>query len=46
MVRVLEPDTIVVYSSAPDDIFSTHKEAGINIVAFENYLKEVRKGLK
>jgi len=45
MVQLLAPDTIVVYSYSPDKIFLPYKQAGINIVAFDNYVDMLRKAM-
>ena len=45
MVLTLDPDTIVVYSYCPDDIFLKYKESGINIIAFDNIIVETRKAM-
>ena len=44
MVKILKPNTILVYSYTPDEIFLSYKQAGINIVSFENYTAFVKKG--
>ncbi|MDL2226528.1 DUF4417 domain-containing protein [Deltaproteobacteria bacterium OttesenSCG-928-M10] len=43
MVEVLRPRTIVNYSQTPGDIFGEYREAGIDIIAIENYAQTVRK---
>lgn len=43
MVEVLRPHTILVYGSAPDDIFNIHKAAGINIISYESEISQVYK---
>jgi len=43
MVRRLAPDTIVVYSQAPDDIFGKYRDLGIEIIHIENYHQRIRK---
>jgi len=34
-VKKLAPEAIVVYGSAPDDIFGRYRECGIEIVQFD-----------
>jgi len=36
MLTVLKPETLVVYSCAPDDIFAPVREAGVKIIHIEN----------
>ena len=36
MVEALAPETLVVYSCAPDDIFAPVREAGVKIIHIEN----------
>ena len=46
IVGELAPTTIVVYGSAPEDIFVRHSKAGIRIVAFESDASIAHKGGK
>jgi len=43
MVQRLKPETIIVYGVAPDSIFKTYKDMGINIIAFESEFSKSRK---
>ena len=43
MVERLSPKTIIVYGSAPDDIFKKYRDIGINIVPFESEFSKSRK---
>jgi hypothetical protein len=43
MVRKLNPDSIVVYGPNPEAIFAPYKQAGIHIIAFDNYAKTRRE---
>ena len=43
MVKRLSPRTIIVYGSAPDDIFKKYRDMGINIMAFESEFSKSRK---
>ena len=43
MVKRLSPRTIIVYGSAPDDIFKKYRDMGINIVPFESEFSKSRK---
>ena len=43
MVQRLSPETIIVYGSAPDSIFKTYKDMGINIIVFESEFSKSRK---
>ncbi len=43
LVRRLSPQNIIVYGSAPDDIFKEYKDSGINILAFESEFSKSRK---
>ncbi len=43
MVQRLSPKTIIVYGSAPDSIFKSYKDMGINIIAFESEFSKSRK---
>lgn len=45
MVETLEPSTIVVYSSMPNDIFLFCKEQGIELINLENWQTSFRKGV-
>lgn len=44
MVQRLSPKTIIVYGSAPDNIFKPYEDIGINIIAFESeFSKSIRQ---
>lgn len=43
MVQRLSPKTIIVYGSAPDNIFKPYKDMGIKIIAFESEFSKSRK---
>ena len=43
MVQKLSPKTIIVYGSAPDNIFKPYKDMGIKIIAFESEFSKSRK---
>lgn len=43
LVQELSPKTIIVYGSAPDDIFKPYKDAGINVISFESEFSKSRK---
>lgn len=43
LVQQLTPKTIIVYGSAPNDIFRQYTDAGISIIAFESEFSNVRK---
>lgn len=43
MVKRLSPRTIIVYGSAPDDIFKKYRDMGINIMPFESEFSKSRK---
>ena len=45
VVEVLEPRTIINYSQTPDNIFGEYREAGIDIIAIENYSLTVRQAV-
>ena len=45
MVEVLKPNTIINYSSTPDDIFGEYKDQGIEIIHIENYAITVREAV-
>ena len=36
VVNTLKPKTIVVYGTAPDEIFATYREAGITVLQFDS----------
>lgn len=46
MVRVLKPETIINYSSTPDEIFGDCKEQGIKVIEIANRWETVRKAVK
>ena len=43
LIKRLSPKTIIVYGAAPDDIFKSYKDSGINIIAFESEFSKSRK---
>ena len=43
MVQRLSPKTIIVYGSAPDNIFKPYKDMGINIIALESEFSKSRR---
>lgn len=43
LVKRLAPQTIIVYGSAPDSIFTQYRVAGINIIVFESEFALSRK---
>lgn len=43
MVKKLTPKTILVYGTAPDEIFKEYKDKGINIVVFESEFSKSRR---
>ena len=43
MVQMLSPKTIIVYGSAPDNIFKPYRDMGIKIIAFESEFSKSRK---
>ena len=43
MVQRLSPKIIIVYGSAPDNIFKPYKDMGIKIIAFESEFSKSRK---
>lgn len=43
MIQVLSPHTIIVYGYAPEDIFSSARLSGINILSFDNYFVQICK---
>lgn len=43
MVQKLSPKTIIVYGSAPNEIFEPYRNMGINIIAFESEFAKSRK---
>ena len=45
MIEVLEPKTIVSYSSSPKDIFEKYVDTGIELITIENYAVSVRKAV-
>ena len=46
VVKRLEPETIVVYGSAPDAVFGKYRDAGIHIVQFDSETANAHKGGK
>ena len=46
VVKKLHPIAIIVYGSAPDDIFSKYKESGIIIVPFESEFSKRMNSMK
>lgn len=43
MVQRLSPKIIIVYGSAPDNLFKPYKDMGINIIAYESEFSKSRK---
>ena len=43
LVKRLSPKDIIVYGSAPDDIFKSYKDLGINIIQFDSEFAKSRK---
>ena len=43
LIRVLHPETIVVYGAVPDDVFAEYREKGIKVIAFESEFSKSRK---
>ena len=43
LVKRLSPKTIIVYGSAPDDIFKKYRDMGINILPFESEFSKSRR---
>ena len=43
LVKTLSPKNIIVYGTAPDNIFKAYKEQGINIISFESEIASYRK---
>ena len=43
LIKKLSPKTIIVYGSAPNDIFEQYKDIGINIISFESEFSKSRK---
>ena len=43
MVKRLLPKTIIVYGAAPDDIFKSYREIGIDIISFESEFSKSRR---
>ncbi|MBR0396609.1 MAG: DUF4417 domain-containing protein [Clostridiales bacterium] len=46
VVKIVSPSVIIVYGSAPDDIFSVYRDSGILIVNFESDYSVRMKALK
>ena len=46
VVKIVSPSVIIVYGSAPDDIFSVYRDSGILIVNFESDYSVRMKDLK
>lgn len=44
IIRLVSPKNIIVYGSAPDSIFKTYQEQGIEILQFESDFSISRKG--
>jgi len=45
MIETIEPDTIVNYSYAPDDIFKEYIDKCTELIIIENYAITVRKAV-
>ena len=43
LVRVLRPETIVVYGAVTDDVFAECYEKGIKVIAFESEYSKSRR---
>ena len=43
VVKTLLPTTIIVYGSAPKEIFSKYEEAGVSIVVFSSDISKAMK---
>ena len=43
LVNRLSPKTIIVYGSAPDNIFKKYRDQGINIITFKSDFSETRR---
>jgi len=43
LVKRLSPETIIVYGRAPDSIFKSYRNMGINIISFESEFSKSRK---
>ncbi len=43
MIQRLSPKTIIVYGSAPDNIFKAYRDKGIDIIVFESEFSKSRK---
>jgi len=46
IVRIIRPTVIVIYGTAPEEIFSVYKEQGIDIIHFESEFGKEMKSLK
>ena len=46
VVKHLAPSAIVVYGSAPDEIFAKYRDAGIEIVQFDSSFADAHEGVK
>lgn len=44
LVGSLQPNTIVSYSYAPDNIFKKYKEKGINVIVIPSYFDTIKVG--
>ena len=42
-VQRLSPKNIIVYGAAPDDIFGTCIESGINVIPFESEISKAKR---
>ena len=46
VIKIIRPNVIVVYGSAPDEIFSTYRDQGIRIIHFESEFAKAMKQRK
>lgn len=45
IINKLEPSTIVVYGTAPNEVFAPYKESGIEILQFDSDFMQSRKAV-
>ncbi len=43
VVQILQPQSIIVYGSAPDDVFGEYKAIGIEVMAYDSLFSETHK---
>ena len=43
VVKALEPSALIIYGTAPDEVFAPYKRMGIDIVQFDSYIMQIRK---